>query len=423
MSSAPPLPQADLEPMFQQAEELWRLMGCPRCELTGGWIRDSLLGRPSSDLDFALEGDTHRVQRSARRLARALGTRAHLLGKELKSIWRINGGGLKIELWPRGSLSIEQDIQRRDLTCNALVWQLPERRLIDLVGGVKDLQQRVLRAISRENLAADPVRLLRVARFLAKLDHFSLDPATAQWVGELAPLLADAPRERVGQELLSLLSSRGVRRGLEALLELGLFVPAAPAMARPDTAWITDHLEAATLLSGAGPHPVTGAVATAGDAARIALLLRSWRLEDQRQAAPYSWLRPLRLTATVAAGLLDRALTTASASAADRRQLIADAGHSFPAVLALAAAVASVRGSDPRPWRRWWRQWQRSGPALVQPSCLLPAAEVAALTGVPPGVELGRQIRRLVTAQVRGHIRTPAGARRFLRSMHQIRNK
>ena len=107
-------------------------------------------------------------------------------------------------------------------------------------------------------------------------------------------------------------------------------------------------------------------------------------------------------------------LVTVTAGTPERRELISRAGVFFPAALALAAAVAAVRGVDPRPWRRWWRQWRRCGPDLVAPTPLLPAEEIAALTGIEPGPELGRQIRRLLRAQVRREVRSPAGARRYL---------
>ena len=282
--------------IFQDADHVWKLMGRPACVLTGGYVRDRLLGRQSGDLDFALEGNAELVAETAATLATALGTRPHLLGKEPRWVWRVDGAGVKVELWPRGGFrTLEDDIWRRDLSVNAIVWKLPERRLVDLVGGLDDLRRLRLRAISRGNLEDDPVRLLRVARFLAKLEQFELDGTTGQWIRELAPLLAQAPRERVGQELSGLLGTPGAIRGVQAMLDLGLHVPSAPADTDLDLAWLRRHLKAAGMLAGSGRssrHPVPGAIEEAGDAARIALLLRAWRVHEQRQVAPYCWTRP-----------------------------------------------------------------------------------------------------------------------------------
>jgi tRNA nucleotidyltransferase (CCA-adding enzyme) len=310
-----------------------------------------------------------------------------------------------------GDLTLEEDIQRRDFTCNAIALSFPEQRLIDQVGGVSDLKARRLRAISRSNLVDDPVRLLRAARFLAHLVRFELAPETRLAVAELAPSLAQAPRERVGQEMVSLLQAESISRGLHSMIELGLLAPAGPAETEVDLPWLQANLDAASRLSGAARHPVLAAVRASGLTARLALVLRAWGVSHHQQVAAYCWPRPLRMAATIAANLLREAVAAVSLPAADRRQLIHHAGEAFPVVLAVAAAVAA--DSDRRLWQRWWQQWRRSGPDLVKPRLLLSATEISALTGAT-GKALGKQIHDLVAAQVRGTVRTPAGARKHL---------
>jgi hypothetical protein len=404
---------------FREAAEVWEAMGRPRCYLIGGSVRDRLLGRASADLDFAVVGDAGAAEAPAQALASVHGVRAHLLGQVPRCVWRIESKhGLKVELWPMGELSLAEDVRRRDFSCNALVWAYPEQRLIDLVGGLDDIRQRRLRAIARSNLADDPVRLLRAARFLAQLD-FQLVPETTQAISELAPMLARSPRERIGQELQSLLSTRRASRGLQAMIELGLLVPAAPPGAAVDVTWLQAHLAAVAMLCGSRQHPVASAVRTAGSAARLGLLLRTWQTTRAQEIAPYCWSRPQRMVAAVAAEMLAEALITVDVSPADRRQLIYRAGAAFPAVLALAAAVSAAGCTVDQPaeclrWRRWWRQWRRCRNQLLQPQLLIPAEEIATLAGVS-GRELGKLIHDLVQAQVRRTVRTPAGARRWLR--------
>ncbi len=131
---------------------VWGDLGRPvRCAVAGGYLRDRLLGRTSNDLDLTIDGDTAGAARPAKRLAKALGVRAHLLGTAPHEIWRIETSSIKVELWPLGGLTREEDIRRRDFSCNALSWELPDGPLVDLAGGLDDLRSGRLRAISRAN--------------------------------------------------------------------------------------------------------------------------------------------------------------------------------------------------------------------------------------------------------------------------------
>ncbi|MCW8986000.1 MAG: hypothetical protein OQK55_11700, partial [Thermoanaerobaculales bacterium] len=186
---------------------VWEGLGTPECHITGGYVRNCLLGCDSIDLDLVLPGDINTVAGPARRLAARLDTRAHVLGRDANRVWRIECPEIKIELWPLGDLSLDDDIGRRDFSCNAIFWRLPDGPLDDQIGGCEDLENGVIRAISRKNLEDDPVRLVRAPRFLAQLESFRLDPQTASWIAGLAPAVADAPRERIGQELLKLLAA------------------------------------------------------------------------------------------------------------------------------------------------------------------------------------------------------------------------
>ena len=393
---------------------VWEGLGSPECHLTGGYVRDRLLGRDSVDLDLVLPGTLETVTGPARRLAARLDTSAHVLGRGAKRVWRIEAPEIQIELWPLGELSLDDDIGRRDFSCNAVVWRLPNGPLDDRVCGLEDLESGYIRALSKKNLEDDPVRLVRTPRFVAQLAGFQIEPQTANWIGELAPRLAGAPRERVGQELVKLLGAFGAGAGLRNLVELGLLEPAAPAEARCDRSWTEQNLEAASRLSGSAPHPVASALRSAGIAGRLAFLFRCWGSPDSDSLAAYAWPRTERLHAARAAALFEHTLTTVEASAADRRSLIHSAGAAFPATLALAAAV-----EPDRPWARWWRLWRKQGQKLVNPDPLLSGDEIAAVLELQPGPELGHAVDALTEAQVRGEVKTAEGARRWLRRNNQ----
>ena len=92
--------------------------------------------------------------------------------------------------------TIEDDAVRRDFTANALYYAIEDFSVRDYVGGFEDVQARVLRLIGdpEARYREDPVRMLRAVRLAAKLD-FAIDPATAEPIPRLAPLLS---RSRAG---------------------------------------------------------------------------------------------------------------------------------------------------------------------------------------------------------------------------------
>ena len=391
---------------------VWEQLGRPsRCRVTGGYVRDRLLGRSSRDLDLTIERGEGQAAGPARRLAAANGVRAHLLGTAPHRIWRIDFPSLKVEIWPLGGLTFEEDMKRRDFGCNALSWELPDGPLVDLVGGLRDLEQRLLRTTSRSNLEDDPVRLLRAPRFLAQFETFTLDPTTRRWIRELAPSLSLAPRARVGQELLTLLRGPSAARGLLACVDLGLARWLSPAAHPIDEGWLTENLAAADRLVSPTRHPLRRALETSGDAARLSFLFRAWGSPEDDRLTPYGWSRSDRANALRAARMLDDARETVDAPHSARRELAWRAGMSFPTLINLAAALDPGRPG----WRRWWRQWQRHPSALEHPRPLLTGVEVAEIAGIEPGPELGTIARALLRAQVRGEVRSRGGAERWIR--------
>ncbi len=419
MSLRPPEDLRDNVPLLS----VWEALGRPRGYLAGGFLRDHLLGRDSIDLDISLSGSADDVAQPAQRLAHSLGTTAHLLGNPPRCVWRVDSPDLKIELWPLGSLSLDDDILRRDFTCNALAWELPNGPLIDRVGGLDDLRNGRLTAVARGNLQDDPVRLLRAPRFTAELDGFRIDHRTSQWIRELAPRLSYAPRARVGQELIRTLRAPRAERGILSIMELGLLRFAAPPDSALDTGWLHENASACDRLSAPPHHPIPAALEEGGDGARLVPLLMAWGTPPDAAIADYGWLRHHRRNAVHAAALVARAAAVVDAGPADRRELIHTAGGAFPSLLAAAAAIHDPDASSLDRWRRWWTQWTRNGSQLVRPAALLAAGEVAEIVGCGMGPGLSTAISALTTAQVRGDVRTSRGARRWLEQHFSSRHQ
>ena len=100
----------------------------------------------------------------------------------------------------------EEDAARRDFTINAMYYNPANQLLLDYHGGMDDLKNRTLKIIGdpEQRYREDPVRMLRIVRFAAKLG-FSIDQATCAPIASLAPLINNVPSARLFDEMLKLL--------------------------------------------------------------------------------------------------------------------------------------------------------------------------------------------------------------------------
>jgi poly(A) polymerase len=127
--------------------------------------------------------------------------------------------------------TIDADVWRRDLTANALYYNIADFSIWDYVGGFEDIAARKLKLIGdpETRFREDPVRMLRSARFEAKLG-FEVDPATAEPIERLKGLLGGVPPARLFDETLKLFLTGHGRRSFEVLRKRGLLVALLPAV-------------------------------------------------------------------------------------------------------------------------------------------------------------------------------------------------
>ena len=127
--------------------------------------------------------------------------------------------------------TIDADVWRRDLTANALYYNIADFSLWDYVGGFEDIADRRLKLIGdpETRFREDPVRMLRVARFEAKLG-FTIDPATAEPLGRLRALLAGVPPARLFDETLKLFLTGHGTRSFAVLRQRGLLGALLPTV-------------------------------------------------------------------------------------------------------------------------------------------------------------------------------------------------
>ena len=128
--------------------------------------------------------------------------------------------------------SIDEDIWRRDFTANALYYNIADFSVWDYCGGMEDVAARRLRLIGdpETRYREDPVRMLRAARFEAKL-NFKLDPASAAPVAELRHLMGGVPAARLFDETLKLFLLGHGLRGFDILMSYELLDVVLPTVA------------------------------------------------------------------------------------------------------------------------------------------------------------------------------------------------
>ncbi len=131
------------------------------------------------------------------------------------------------------SKSLEDDLKRRDFTCNALAFDPNTGELVDLYNGLGDIEAKVIRAVGDANARfnEDALRLMRAVRFVCQLD-FDLDSVTRESIEKNAKLLNNISRERVRDEFVKLLMTDFPMRGLVLMKETGLMDYVVPELLR-----------------------------------------------------------------------------------------------------------------------------------------------------------------------------------------------
>ncbi|MGZ8924611.1 MAG: hypothetical protein ACXW2E_01885 [Nitrososphaeraceae archaeon] len=169
----------------------------------GGFVRDSILGIPAKDRDFVVVGATPEdmLKRGFVQVGASFpvfldknGEEYALARTERKTGVGYNGFSTKYD----PSITLEDDLNRRDLTINSIAQDLETGEYIDPFGGINDLQNGILRHTS-EAFQDDPVRVLRTARFAARYG-FKIVPSTVELMKNVVHELEFVPAERVWAE-------------------------------------------------------------------------------------------------------------------------------------------------------------------------------------------------------------------------------
>lgn len=225
----------------------------------GGWVRDKLLGRPSHDIDVAINtmtgemfgnelrrfceypenvarhnlqpediGRLHKIAKNPEKSKQLETATVKLFGLDVDFV------NLRTETYTADSRNpqvefgtAEEDALRRDATVNALFYNIHTGEVEDFVGGLPDMEAGIIRTPMDpfQTFMDDPLRVLRLVRFSSRL-RFSIAPSTKEFMGNtrvLQALRAKISRERVGTEVEKMLKGEHPRDAVRLIEELGLY--------------------------------------------------------------------------------------------------------------------------------------------------------------------------------------------------------
>ena len=159
-------------------------------------------------------------------------------GKHGHTIRRVVTRDYYFDIMPLNGVSIEEDLQRRDFTINALALEVSSGNLIDPAGGRQDLAAKKVRMVNRDVFRNDPVRLIRAYRMAATFD-FTIEKDTQAAISQDADLIRKSAGERIREELFKILQSAGSHAQLACMAHSGLLFSVFPELlqlknCRPD---------------------------------------------------------------------------------------------------------------------------------------------------------------------------------------------
>ncbi len=223
--------------------------------LVGGCVRDLLLGREPDDFDIATDATPNEVMRLFPETY-AVGAQfgvvlVPMLPEEtdIASDAPTSNHGDAVEVATfrsdigysdgrhpdqvRYSKDPREDVERRDFTINGLLLDPIQDEVFDYVGGRKDLEAGIIRAIGEPSrrFAEDKLRLLRAVRFAARFDY-EIEPATFAAIQQLAPQISQVSRERVRDELTRMLTEGHARAAFLLLDQTGLLHAVLPEISK-----------------------------------------------------------------------------------------------------------------------------------------------------------------------------------------------
>jgi poly(A) polymerase len=423
--------------------------------VVGGYVRDAALRRRSHDLDLLCARGLPRLVAGLRS---RWGSRGFRFRKRGVTTWRFDIEGRQIDLVDASRRGLLRDLLRRELTINAIAFDLVRGRLEDPLRGLADLNAGRLRSPRPGVIREDPLRALRVARFVSQFPGFRpVRPLTDEARNAGRGLLRSSA-ERIRDELNKMLASAGPHLGLTLLDRLDLLPVVLPELVplhgcsagrqRPD---IWSHtVDAIRLTTGRVRLPGSAVLRDADDRRllRWSLLLHDISKPETIAVAPDGkptfhgheslgagraddLLRRLRMPKVerrricrlVLFHLRPSHLADSGSPPRGMRRLVREAAYDLPLLVLHSACDARASGSPDAAVR-----WRRLGAVLRELLAiaersrkrplprLLDGRDVMRILGVEAGPAVGRALSRIREQQESGELRSRKEAIAFLRA-------
>lgn len=237
--TAPPPSSRDLQPERAARSVLRRLREAGfQAYFAGGCVRDWLRGEQPSDFDVATDAAAEAVQQLFPRtvpVGAQFGVVLVLIDGQpvevasFRADAEYHDGRRPVSVRPA---TMEEDVQRRDFTINGMFRDPDSGEVLDFVGGQADLAAGVIRAIGdpAARFHEDRLRMLRAVRLAARLGY-TIEPATLAAIRTHAASITAIAWERIGEEIVRILTEGDARRGFALLDETGLLVHVLPEVA------------------------------------------------------------------------------------------------------------------------------------------------------------------------------------------------
>ncbi|NEO85957.1 MAG: CCA tRNA nucleotidyltransferase [Spirulina sp. SIO3F2] len=393
----------------------------------GGAVRDALLRRerPDFDIDIVLAKEAIAV---ARQLADRYQGGFVVLDEE-RQIARVVLSGGTIDIAQQVGKTLETDLKRRDFRINAIAYNPHTQQLFDPLKGIEDLEAGVVRMVTKENLADDPLRLLRAYRQAAQLD-FTIKPKTRNALRRYAPRLKRISGERVRQELNLLLNHPQGLQHLKTAVEDGVLSTWLPNLRKQGTAQMEQVEQVAWLLGRIWIDLDAALMKTVGQKglSRLGLAKLACGLagnpdiaEKQLMALKYSRaeIQAIRTTLAVMPELLD--LIQGEMDLATQYFFFQKVGAAFPIVIVLAVAIAARQ--------ELLRETRAVGVVaplvnayldpesqVAHPTPIVSGTKLIEALSLEPSPQIGTLLTEIHLARLAGQVQTPEAAIAFAKS-------
>lgn len=197
--------------------------------LVGGFLRDLLLGRESKDLDFIIYPFSYRILEI---FSKSIKGKIFPLDEERK-YFRItanfNNENYIFDFTPKEGRDLLEEVKRRDFTINSVLLEINNFKILDPLGGIKDLKEGKLRVCSEGSILEDPLRILRAFRFVSNLG-FKITYSAEKLLIDSKKRLKNVKGERIHNEIFKILKSSFTKEVWIRMHELGILEEILPEL-------------------------------------------------------------------------------------------------------------------------------------------------------------------------------------------------